>query len=196
MLTPRLDKVFIYTCNGKYKIKHIRRFLKYVKVNRETGCWEWIGNIEGKFGYGRFHVRSNGRFKSYSAHRMAYELYYNKLIPEGMCILHKCDNPKCVNVLACLFLGTIQDNIKDMDSKGRRANSHGEGNSNAKITWNQVNEIRRLYATGQFTYKQLVKIFNITIASISLIILNKNWHDPNYLRIERRNNLATATLLL
>ncbi len=61
-------------------------------------------------------------------------------IPEGMFVCHKCDNPLCINP-AHLFLGTPKDNMTDMIKKGRKINSYGEQNPNAKLTEKQVLEI-------------------------------------------------------
>lgn len=80
-----------------------------------SGCIEWTGP-RLKSGYGR--VWSQGKMKR--AHRVAYEDEYGP-IPEGMSVLHTCDNPPCVRP-EHLFIGTQLDNIRDMDRKGRRVN--------------------------------------------------------------------------
>jgi len=72
-----------------------------------------------KDGYGARMTHRNGKNVSQRAHRVAWEEAYGP-IPEGMCVLHRCDNPPCVNV-DHLFLGTHQDNVRDMDAKGRRS---------------------------------------------------------------------------
>lgn len=76
-----------------------------------SGCWEWLGcrNIKG---YGQQTV--NGKPKS--VHRIAWEARYGST--NGLWVLHKCDNPACYNP-DHLFLGTAQDNVKDMWAKGR-----------------------------------------------------------------------------
>ncbi len=75
-------------------------------------CWPWLGarmtNGYGKLTYGGWNV---------SAHRLSYVLAFGP-IPEGMCILHKCDNPRCVNP-AHLRAGTQLENMQDMHAKGR-----------------------------------------------------------------------------
>jgi len=182
MLIPKLSAVFIHICNGKYSRKDIRRFLKYIKVNRETGCWEWRGYLDKK-GYGRLTIRKNNKRNFYLVHRMAYEIFTNKLIPDGMFVCHHCDNPKCVNVLVCLFLGTNKDNMADMVNKGRGPDRCGENSGRAKLTWVQVGEIRRLYATGKYTYKQLGRIYNVSCTTIRHIIINRIWkYEKQYLQ--------------
>ena len=89
------------------------------KVNKETpsGCWEWKNSVKGN-GYGQFftHFESEGR-KCLSAHRFVWSLV-NGPIPDGLWVLHKCDNRICVNP-DHLFLGDRRDNMLDCAAKGR-----------------------------------------------------------------------------
>ena len=186
MLIPKLDKVFCYILNGKYSIKDIKRFIKHIIINKETGCWEWTGRL-GKNGYGIFRITKNRKQISIGAHRVAIEMTTGILIPDGQCVCHHCDNPRCVNVLVCLFLGTHQDNSDDKISKGRGAfgkritenrqmvPSIGENNGRAKLTWTKINNIRNDHATGKYTYKQLANKYNISESNICHIINNKTW---------------------
>jgi HNH endonuclease len=86
----------------------------WAKVNMTVGCWLWTGKRIGPMKYGAL---SNGRNHFVYAHRYAYE-YANGKIPEGLCVLHRCDVPHCVNP-SHLFVGTQQQNTLDMIAKGR-----------------------------------------------------------------------------
>jgi hypothetical protein len=77
-----------------------------------TACWHWRG-VTNQFGYGRFSYRG----KTQVAHRLSYEAFVGP-IPGGMSVLHKCDNPSCINP-EHLWLGTYSDNRRDCLSKGR-----------------------------------------------------------------------------
>lgn len=100
------------------KMKPIEeRFWDKVNKDTESGCWEWRSSIRGN-GYGAFftHLQPEGR-KCHGAHRYSWELV-NGAIPEGLWVLHKCDNRICVNP-DHLFLGDRTDNMRDCAAKGR-----------------------------------------------------------------------------
>lgn len=90
-----------------------------------TGCWLWMGSTWGG-GYGQVRINRRTRF----AHRVAWEVS-NGPIPNGLFVLHRCDNPPCVNP-AHLFLGTHQDNMDDMMRKGRKVVLTGDRNGMRK----------------------------------------------------------------
>jgi hypothetical protein len=81
------------------------------KVNKTDSCWLWTGAKAPPWNYGR-----TGQLW---AHRVSYELHVGP-ITEGLYVLHRCDNPPCVNP-SHLFLGTAADNVQDMMAKGRHA---------------------------------------------------------------------------
>lgn len=110
------------------------RLAMYSKANEETGCIEWTGH-KTDLGYGVIGVNK----KVGGAYRIAYELK-NGPIPDGLDVLHKCDNPSCINP-DHLFLGTQEDNVADMVSKKRQAK--GEQKWTAKLTADQIPLIRR-----------------------------------------------------
>lgn len=91
------------------------KFWPKVEKAEPDGCWEWKANRD-RGGYGRMTVAGTPR-KIDSAHRVAWQLT-NGPIPDGLWVLHRCDNRGCVNP-AHLFLGTRTDNVRDMMAKGR-----------------------------------------------------------------------------
>lgn len=118
----------------------LRKFLSRMVVNEKSGCWEWIA---GKYpgGYGGFALHG----KTGHAHRASYELHFGK-IPDGMHVLHRCDNRPCVNP-EHLFLGTQLDNIADKKAKERQAKGITHGS--AKLTEQDVLDIRAIRGMSQ-----------------------------------------------
>ena len=137
------------------------------KVIKTSNCWEWTGFKCN--GYGQIII--NG--KRYYAHRIAFELEYGK-IPDGLCVLHHCDNPPCVRP-DHLFLGTRGDNNRDSMLKGRKFHPIGESHGKSKLTNKNVLLIRELYNQGDFTQAELGKRFNVCHQTIGFIVNYKNW---------------------
>ena len=156
-----------------------QRFLKYVdKKDNPDECWNWKASLY-KNGYGQFGIK---RIK-HQAHRISWVLH-NGEIPfidshNGMCVLHKCDNPACVNP-SHLFLGTHSDNVRDMVNKGRGFIPHprpqrGEANVNHKLTEQQVIDIRDKYIPRIYTQYKLAAEYGIKQSTVSEIISRKKW---------------------
>jgi len=151
------------------------------KVEKTDSCWLWRGATR-KFGYGR--MKSNGHILV--THRISWEIH-NGPIPKGLCVLHRCDNPACVNP-AHLFLGTKSENNLDRDSKNRQAKDGRSGvrlhpecllrgilNPMSKLTPSDVAEIRQRYASGE-TQTSIAKDFPVCQAHISKIVRKVWWH--------------------
>jgi hypothetical protein len=137
-------------------------------IDKKT-CLEWQ-RYRDKAGYG--HKRFRG--KDMLAHRVAWIQAYGP-IPMGMNVLHRCDNPPCVNPLH-LFLGSQVDNIKDCKAKGRisRASRNvGAKHGNSKIQEQTAVKIKMLY--GVVSPHKIGKALGMNPSSIHDIMTGKNW---------------------
>ena len=150
----------------------IERFWSKVdKSGGDNSCWHWT-NARDSCGYGKFW------FIDYTmpAHRFSWFLVNGKIPQHQPFICHKCDNPSCVNP-SHLFAGDSDDNILDMMIKDRHLK--GEDNGAARLTNAQVNQIRKLYATGATTSRKLGRQFNVGKSTILRILRGKCWaHLP------------------
>ncbi len=133
-------------------------------VKRETGCWEWT-ECRDSNGYGLFF---RGAGKSRLAHRASWE-FKNGPIESGWFVLHRCDNPCCVNP-DHLFLGSQQDNIMDMVRKQR--NQRGSRRPAAKLTEDVVRSIR---STTDKSHTQIAREFGVARSVITNVINRKAW---------------------
>lgn len=142
------------------------RFWSKVSRLGPDECWEWrASRIYGDMPYGRF-SRPGG--KHVYAHRYSYELHHGP-IPERQLVLHRCDNPGCVNP-AHLFVGTHQDNVDDMESKGRAHREWGN-----KLTEQNVIDIRNRYSLGGIIMKDLAQEYGVSMVTIISIVKRRTW---------------------
>lgn len=133
----------------------------------EGGCREWRLGVDGS-GYGRYRFRR----RMESVHRLSWEIK-NGPIPLGMQVLHRCDNPPCLNI-EHLFLGTQKENIADMNAKNRQRGARGAKNASAKLNPEKVFEIRWLNTSG-WTWRQLADEYGVDKATIGRIVSHKTW---------------------
>ena len=144
-------------------------FYKYLNIpNNKDECMEWTG-AKHTFGYGIFR-------KHILAHRFSYQHFIGG-IGNGMSVLHKCDNPACVNP-DHLFLGNQKDNIQDMMNKkiGKFPGSPGERHHKHKLTRKNIEEIKDKLNLG-VKQKEIAKIYSIDSSQISRINTGKTWRN-------------------
>ncbi|MBK7865259.1 MAG: HNH endonuclease [Archangiaceae bacterium] len=136
-------------------------------VVEANGCWLWSAYVT-RLGYGRF-VLSDVPI---AAHRASWTLNVGP-IPAGLDVLHRCDVRRCVNP-AHLFRCTDLDKGRDMMAKGRGNKPHGETHGRAKVTAEQVRQIRHRFATGERQF-ELRAEFGLSKAQVSKICRGQSW---------------------
>lgn len=145
------------------------RFLHHIVVD-DKGCWIW-NSEQTTNGYGRITIYENKKRKRIRAHRLSYELFKGK-ITDDMVVCHSCDVKLCVNP-EHLWLGTHQDNMEDAYRKG--IIKRGSEANKAKLTEDNVRKIKELYASNNYTYKQLGEMYNVNFNTIRFIIIGRTW---------------------
>ncbi len=133
-------------------------------------CWVWVFGVTGN-GYGGLIFEG----KRTTAHRVAWILAHGN-IPEGLCVLHKCDNPLCCNP-DHLFLGTRTDNSIDKESKGRGNHINtpkGEKHGMSRLSESDILRIRELRRSG-LQYKQIASLEGIGWSHVKKIARRDVW---------------------
>lgn len=142
------------------------------RVDRTGECWNWTGSGKGVgAGYGQI-SRGGDKGQSVLVHRLSWELH-NGEIPNGLHVLHRCDNPRCVRP-DHLFLGTNADNMADKVSKRRHRTPNGEGNGSAKLTTEAVFQIRSQYESG-LSQSNIAAAFGVSQTLVSAIVRRRLW---------------------
>lgn len=143
------------------------RFSKFIKVDEETGCWNWTGS-ERACGYGQFKMDG-----TMTAHRASWVLIKGA-IPEGKNVLHRCiGNRKCVNPTH-LYLGSHKDNTRDILEQGRRQDQYGSNNPIAILDEAKVVEIRT-HATKHGDCARYARKFNVGINAVISARNGETW---------------------
>lgn len=147
----------------------VQRFESNFVKRKGNKCWEWKA-FKDRHGRGKFKVGH----EQYAS-RVSYRLYVGELPPK-LLVCHTCDNPGCVNPKH-LFLGTHKDNVQDMLKKGRANPEKGEDRHCAKLTEEQVLEIRRRYQWTGYRSNTwtLAKEFGIARSSVVRIVYGRTW---------------------
>lgn len=144
------------------------RFWRFVE--RTESCWLWTGT-KLRAGYGSLSV-SNAPPVRALAHRLSWQIHHGE-IPDGMHVLHRCDNPSCVRP-DHLFLGTHRDNMLDKVSKGRANAPRGERVWGAKLTPEQVREARAAYRAGT-RVADLARKYGVSHPSMTKAVRGERW---------------------
>ncbi len=159
-------------------------------------CWVWTaGRFKTKRGalYGAFKLGGQNRI----AHRISWRIHHGD-IPDGLWVLHNCDNPSCVRV-SHLHLGTHRENTDDMVSRNRQASGdkigkarpyargaahwvrgrenempRGESSASAILTEATVREIRRMAAEG-IKQIEISRLLGVGYPNVVAIVSRRNW---------------------
>ncbi len=144
-------------------------FWRNVNKKGPEDCWEWRGSKKSN-GYGKLLIEGN----HFQAHRVSWKLHFG-VIPEGMLVLHKCDNRICVNPNH-LEIGTQSKNITDAIKRKRVFPPvfRGEKHPRAKLTTEEVKQIRS--SKGK-TQRELAKMYGVSRHHINKIVNNKMWKE-------------------
>lgn len=149
---------------GQQPIPPYQQLLLMIRIGRPDECWPWLGSVDA-YGYGQL---SYGE-RRLKAHRVAHELWIGP-IPEGLGVLHSCDNRPCCNSKH-FFTGTNTDNVADMIAKGRHNPGHGIHHASAKLTPKQVLTIR----SDLRSLRAIARDYGVSHSAIFKIKSDQSW---------------------
>jgi hypothetical protein len=157
------------------------------QIVKTDSCWLWSGTKAGK-GYGQVAAAGERMY----AHRFAWERASGP-IPDGIEVLHQCDNPPCVR-RSHLFLGTQLDNARDMVTKGRAAT--GAKNGAAKLDAARVVKIRTEFVEKETPINRLAGSAGVTPVAVRKLLLGITWSAlPGVLSDGRLREITSRTRL-
>lgn len=156
-------------CSAEQGFFHAFKDRFWSKVVKTDNCWLWSGSVFQSRGYGQVWIP--GIKTPQRAHRVSW-IINNGPIPDGMCVLHRCDCRLCVRP-DHLWIGTQRENIDDMVKKGR--SQRGENSHRSKLTNADVIEIREMWHTGLYTQLAIADYFGIRQPQVSEIVRRTSW---------------------
>ncbi|MCI0408485.1 MAG: HNH endonuclease [Acidobacteria bacterium] len=143
------------------------------------GCEEWIGTRNSE-GYGMLRTNEAKKLGEALAHRIVF-MFSVGPIPEGLLVLHSCDNPPCVNP-GHLFLGTDADNVSDMRAKGRHfppPHRKGIEHHSAVLSVEDVIGIRSIKFWSRGGKREMARGLEVHESTIQDILKRRTWrHIP------------------
>ena len=150
--------------------REVQWYLANADVRGPDDCWEWKRGRVGK-GYGAYYP--NGKGSQRYAHIVAVEKD-GREVPDGLVVMHTCDNPPCVNP-AHLVVDTQRENLLDMQRKGRKVQVRREGHPRAKLTEEQVVEIRKRYPTRAVSVRVMAREYGISHVQLMRVAKGRAW---------------------
>lgn len=160
----------------------MERFWSKVRKDGPGGCWEWRASLCSS-GYGSFLFEG----RSERAHRVSWILSFGG-VPAGLCVLHHCDNRRCVNP-AHLYLGTKKDNAGDRERRGRSnhaigfrhgrythpGQTAGSRNGRAKLRERDVALLLKKYFKQGCRKADLAREYGLSKTTVGHIVSGKLW---------------------
>lgn len=168
---------FEYNLINKSRLK----FLSKSTIN-SNGCWDWK-NVEGQNLYGAFWFGDKGYLP---AHRISWEIYNKKIIPNGFIICHTCDRKNCVNP-EHLWIGTPSENVRDAYKKG--IIKSGDESPSTKIKHSEYDKIIKLFLEGNFK-SEIARIYGVSHYAIRRILKLVDKQIVNYYKTKITAELA------
>jgi hypothetical protein len=154
---------------GKWGSFEKRYWSNVQRIDDVDSCWLWLGARSRKNQpYGRISLNK----KLLCAHRVSYEFEYGS-IPDGLMILHHCDNMQCVRP-SHLYAGTAKDNARDMVQRNRQSIVQGEAHKNAKLTDELVRYCREQKKSG-ISYRKLGAMVGFNWATVMDAVTGRTW---------------------
>ena len=149
--------------NSQVEEKDLTRFWNY--VDKTESCWNWQRFTRN--GYGAFNIKGVIVY----VHKLSW-CVHNGPVPSGLCVLHTCDNRKCVNP-DHLFLGTIADNNRDKELKGRGVYPYGSWSGMSKLNEEQVMNIKSRLEKESLS--SIAREYGVSVHAIYCIKHNITW---------------------
>ena len=157
--------------NPAYRPLEKRLWAKVDKKDNISECWPWMG-CKHSSGHGKIGGENHG--KTRPAHAVMYEIFYKDKVGKGEVVHHFCENPSCCNPFHLIKMTYKEHN--SLHHKGVTINE-GEKSYSAKLTWEEVRQIRKEHTGKRGEQIKLAEKYNVSCNTISKIINNKKWKE-------------------